>query len=332
MRAAYLSQLENILRLRCEYSDLELSKKSIKNINQKLLNDHIVNNKFSRIAEKRADEISAIENYSYSSLDDINSGFADQSDKLESIWNEYSAIKDYLTNDELFGGLAEKIKENEEKYHISRNIEEVNKHHELVIELSDERKTLDSIRAEIWLSRQMLDSLPIFKGIKLVDPFEKECRNAKESKHIKKLYTKRQVRGSLRRKMNDISNSWLEMRQYFYKTFNNAEYVNKCCDKDRADIIQKFFQLAELENREIGRIEIGEILIQLNRKRNYIKKIADKPYPGINYNSVSGFRDTVRNIFLFFINIFLITFILLFVYLARYLKILSGMKKSVLDW
>ena len=98
MRKECLSQLENVLKLRRENSDVEmqfeLSIKSIKNIGFSLTADHIVHNNFSGIAEARLAKLKSIENYEHSSLDKINRDFSDQSIELKSIWNQHLKIKD----------------------------------------------------------------------------------------------------------------------------------------------------------------------------------------------------------------------------------------------
>lgn len=169
MKAEYLSQLENILGLRREDDGVRkqfaLSKKSIENINQVLMSDHILIDNFTGIAEEIAINVRSIENYGHSSLDDINSDFSDQSNNIESIWDDYSTINAYLTNQELFSGLADKVKKNGEKYHSSRNIGEVKKHHKLVSDLLNDKKVLDKVAKDVQELSKILDALPIFKGL-----------------------------------------------------------------------------------------------------------------------------------------------------------------------
>jgi hypothetical protein len=169
MKAEYLSQLENILELRHENDDVrkqfKLSNKSIENINQVLLSDHILIDNFTGIAEERTVTIRSIENYGHSSLDDVNSEFTDQSNIIKSIWDDYSMVKTYLTKQELFNGLAEKAKENEDNYQASRNIGEVKKHHKQVSELHNEKKSLDKVVKDVQELTKILESLPIFKWL-----------------------------------------------------------------------------------------------------------------------------------------------------------------------
>lgn len=169
MQTEYLLQLENILELRREDDDVrkqfKLSKKTIENINQVLLSDHILIDNFTGIAEERAVTVRSIENYGYSSLDDVNSEFADQSNKIKSIWDDYSTVKTYLIKQELFSALAEKVKGNEEKYLASRNIGEVKKHHKQVSTLLNEKKRLDKVVKDVHELSKILDALPMFKGL-----------------------------------------------------------------------------------------------------------------------------------------------------------------------
>lgn len=169
MKAEYLSQLENILGLRREDDDVRkqfaLSKNSVENINQVLMSDHILIDNFTGIAEESAINVRSIENYGHSSLDDVNSEFVDQSNIIKSSWGDYSTIKAYLTKQELFSGLAEKVKENEGKYHSSRNIGEVKKHQKLVSDLLNDKKVLDKVVKDVQELSKILDALPIFKGL-----------------------------------------------------------------------------------------------------------------------------------------------------------------------
>ena len=170
MRVEYLSQLESILKLRHEYSETrkysELSKNSIKDINCTLMTDRVVNNIFIEIGKKRLMKIRSIKNYNHLSLDDINQDFFDQSQTLEYFWKKHLAIKVYLNDCRLFSGLEEKVKNNENKYRISKSIQEVEKYHELVTELFNERENLKKIKSNFSDLFEILSSLMIFMELK----------------------------------------------------------------------------------------------------------------------------------------------------------------------
>ena len=194
MRKECLSQLENVLKLRRENSDVEmqfeLSIKSIKNIGFSLTADHIVHNNFSGIAEARLAKLKSIENYEHSSLDKINRDFSSQSNELESIWKQHLKIKSYLANLEIFNGLKEKVKENEQKYHAAKNIEEVkectvgtiNSQHVWIADLIREEKTLKKIASDVQNLSKILNSLPIFE--KLLEDLKNHENNMREAKSI----------------------------------------------------------------------------------------------------------------------------------------------------
>ena len=169
MRVKYLSQLKGILKLRCEYSEARkqsaLAKKSIKNINCTLMTDYVVNDNFTEIGKERLVKIRSIKNYNSLSIDKIDRNCSAQSKKLKSIWKKHLEIKDYLTNCKFFTGLKEKVKENEEKYHISKNIKEVEKHRKLITELFNERSNLNKIKKDFSDLFEILNSLPIFKAL-----------------------------------------------------------------------------------------------------------------------------------------------------------------------
>ena len=171
----YLSKLESVLKLRYEYSEAriqdELSKESIKKLNCALVTDHVVNENFTGIVKERLVEIKSIKNYHFSSIDQISQNFSSQSRKLKSIWKKHLSIKNYVTNCKFFTGCEfftdwkGKIKENEDKYHISINIEEVEKHHVWIAERIKEKKVLEEIAEDVSSLYEILNSLPIFKGL-----------------------------------------------------------------------------------------------------------------------------------------------------------------------
>ena len=193
MRKEYLSQLKNVLKLRRENSDVKipfkLSIESIKNIGLSLTADHIVHNNFSGIAETRLAKLKSIENYEHSSLDKVNRDFSSQSNKLKPIWNQYLKIKSYLANLKIFNGLEEKIKENEQKYHAAKSIEEVKEYHKITIELLNEKKNLDRIWNQHLIIKNYLANLKIFNGLEeKVKENEQKDHTAKSIEEVKEYH------------------------------------------------------------------------------------------------------------------------------------------------
>ena len=195
----YLSKLESVLKLRYEYNEAriqdELSKESIKKLNCALVTDHVVNENFTGIVKERLVEIKSIKNYHFSSIDQISQNFSSQSRKLESIWKKHLLIKNYVTNCKFFTGCEfftdwkRKIKENEDKYHISISIEEVEKHHVWIAERIKEKKVLEKIAEDVSSLYEILNSLPIFKGLLAsAEECERRIMMAKTIEEVEKHY------------------------------------------------------------------------------------------------------------------------------------------------
>lgn len=329
MRKEYLSQLENVLKLRRENSDVtmqfELSIESIKNIGLSLTADHIVHNNFSGIAEARLAKLKYIENYDHSSLDEVNRDFSDQSGEIESLWNDNSQIKNYLASLKLFSGLEAKLKENEQKYNVSKDIKEVKKHHKIISRLLNQRGNLKYIGHEINEFREFFKSSYFFKEDKWVASLEKDCANAKDSMQIEGLQKKIKARKKILDTISKISSDWLKMHKNLA-----SESDRKLFDGDRVNIINK---LSFLEKQsKLDYEKTIEIHTQLEKKINSWMKIEEKPYPILDFIAVNEIGDAIGNIFLFFINIFLIFCIWPFTYVIRGVTKLEIMKKPVLDW
>ena len=342
MRKKYLSQLENAIKLRRENSDVkiqfELSIESIKNIGLSLTADHIVHNNFSGIAEARLAKLKSIENYEHSSLDKANCDFSGQSKKLKSIWEQYLKIKDYLANLEIFNGLKEKVKENEQKYHAAKNIEEVKKCHEIITELLNEGTNLDRIindlkyiNREINKCREFFKNSSFFKEYKWLTSLKKDCANVKDSMQIEKLATKIKARKKILDTISKISSDWLKMHENLSQIYTDPSAIeHELFDKDRINIINK---LSSLEKQSKLDYESAiEIHLQLEKKINSWMKIKEEPYPSADFVAVNEIGDAIVNILVFFINIFLIFCIWPFTYVIRGVAKDEIMKKPVLDW
>ena len=345
MRKEYLSQLENVLKLRRENSDIskqfDLSIGSSKNISCTLTTAHIVNNNFSGIVEARLAKLKSIENYDHSSLDEVNRDFSDQSGEIESLWNDYLQIKNYLVSLKLFSGLEEKLKENEQKYHAAKNIEEVKKYHEITSKLFNKRKNLNRIvrimndlkyiSVEINKFREFFKNSSFFKEYKWVTSLEKDCANTKDSIQIEKLRTKVKARKQVLDTIRKISIDWLEMYKNLNQIYTDPSATeHELFNKDRINIINK---LSSLEKQSKLDCESAvEIHIQLEKKINSWMKIKEKPYPSLDFVEVDDLGDIIGNIFLFFFNIFLIFCIWPFTYVIRGVTKFGIMSKPVLDW
>jgi len=293
MRSKYFSQLDNILVLRREYDDINkqllLSRKSIEDICRIILNDDILMLNFAGLANEMAVRIRSIKNYDDIFINKINKQFVSHLNVIKCVWDEYSEVDAYLSSQELFSGLKDKLNEYKEKYHTAKNIQDVKKNHQQVKALLDQKENLDNIINDLQQLTKVLDDLPIFKS--LANTLEEHREGVIKAKNIDTINCHYAWIHDLLIMKNDLQKIFDKIYEFKFFVKNSALFSEdkwiaslekSCVNAESSAQIKKLAK--EVIEKDKSLVKIQALSVKCDEMKEYCYSVYDKSFVNENCN------------------------------------------------
>ncbi len=153
MIAKYHSNLEGLLQLRNKdatvRSNCQDAQAAMATINETLLGDDVLLNRFPEMVSKSATLLKNQARYDGESLHELHRRLKSQSEHLCSVCNDLATLEAFFTQNTCFEGMSSGLKKLKKRLFSSSEINTVKKEHELIYILLDHRERLEQVRDNI---------------------------------------------------------------------------------------------------------------------------------------------------------------------------------------